>query len=204
MNPSFRVTLGLAASIVFLVAAGPADKPADKPSAKPASPATKPAAGPVMGPDTSIASDQYHFPAPPVAEWTAVKPDPDAESMVFINQDHDGQIAIQLLPKDATISENVAVAVVKELKKEYADNHTVMVMGPKIEHDKRFGIVVHERYKVGDKIADQLHIYKSAGPRVLMLLVNTTADDTDKVASVQDAAREMLDKAKFNRKAFKK
>jgi hypothetical protein len=174
------------------------------PATKPAPPAAAATSKPVMGADTSIAKDQYHFPAPPTPEWSAVKPDPGADSIVFINQAHDGQISILVLPKDADITDNVAAAVVKQLKQQYAQGKTVMVMGPKIEHDKRFGIVVHERYKVGDQIADQLHIYKQVGPRVLMLLVNTTNGDADKVKAIQDAAREMLDEAKFNRKAFKK
>jgi hypothetical protein len=195
MKPAIGLikSLGFVLGSMLLMAAGPADKPAAAPTSKP-----------TMGPDTSIAKDQYHFPAPPVDDWSANKADPDAESIIYTNTAQDGQIALQLLPKDAVVSENVAVAVVNELKKEYADKKTVMVMGPKIEHDKRFGIVVHEKYKAGDKTVDTMHIYKSVGPRVLMLLVSTSADDAAKVADIQTAAEEMLDKAKFNRKAFKK
>ena len=79
-----------------------------------------------------------------------------------------------------------------------------MVLEPKIEKDKRFAFIVHEKYKVGEKVADQLHVYKSVGPRVLMLTVNSVADDADKTAAIHGAAEDMLAAAKFNRKAFKK
>jgi len=191
MNPTLRFikSLGLILCITASIAAGPATKPA-------------------AGVDTSIAKDQYHFPAPPAPEWSAVNPDPAAESITFLNAGHDGAIQLVLLAKDADVGPgvamNVAVAIVKQLKQQHAEQKTVMVMDPKIEKDKRFAIVIHEKYKVGDAVADQLHIYKSVGPRVLMLTVNTTAADPDKVASVQKDAEEMLAAAKFNRKAFKK
>jgi hypothetical protein len=77
-------------------------------------------------------------------------------------------------------------------------------MEPKIEKDKRFAFIVHEKYKVGEKTADQIHVYRAVGPRVLMLTVNSVADDADKTASIHAAGKDMLAAAKFNRKAFKK
>ena len=186
---------------VILLAAGPAAKPNSKPDITATS---KPAAGP----DTSIARDQYHFPAPPEEQWSAVKPDPAADSITYINKAHDGAIQLVLLAKDASVDSNVAmnvaIAVVKQLKQQHAEQKTQMVMDPKIEKDKRFAIVIHEKYKVGDKVADQLHIYKAVGPRVLMLTVNSTSDDPDNVAMTQKVAQDLLAAAKFNRKAFKK
>jgi len=169
-----------------------------------AGPASKPAAGP----DTSIAKDQYHFPAPPSPEWTAVKPDPAAENITFINTKHDGAIQLVLLPKDASvdpdIAMNVAVAMIKQIKEERAKAGTEMVMEPKIEKDKRFAIVIHEKYKAGNHVADQLHVYKAVGPRVVMMTVNSVADDDDKTADIHAAGENLLDAVKFNRKAFKK
>ena len=46
-------------------------------------------------------------------------------------------------------------------------------MPAKIERDKRFAIVIHEKYKAGNLTADELHLYKAVGPRVVMLTVNT-------------------------------
>ena len=188
------------------IGAGMAAAPAAKaPASQPAAPA--PAPQPAAS-DTSIARDQYHFPAPADSEWDAVKPDPAAESITYINKAHDGAIKLDLLAKDASvdpdIAMNVAVAIVKQLKQQRKDEKTEVVMQPKIEKDKRFAFIIHERYKVGDKTADQMHIYKSVGPRVMMLTVNTTADDADKVADIQKTAEALLDSVKFNRKAFKK
>jgi hypothetical protein len=187
MNPITR-SLGF---VLFasLLAAGPASKPAS-------------------GPDMSFARDQYHFPAPPTPGWTAVKPDPAAENITFINEKHDGAIQMVLLPKDASvdpdIAMNVAVAMVKQIKEDRAKAGTEMVMEPKIEKDKRFAIVIHEKYKAGKNVADQLHIYKSVGPRVVMMTVNSVADDDDKTADIHAVGESLLDSVKFNRKAFKK
>jgi hypothetical protein len=190
MNPTIRLAKLLGFCCVLTMAA--------------AAPTSKPAAGP----DTSIAKDQYHFPAPPVDEWTAVKPDPDGDNITYLNQKHDGAIQMILLAKDASVDSdiamNVAIAIVKQLKAQHAQNKDVMVMEPKIEKDKRFAFIVHEKYKAGDKTADQIHVYRAVGPRVLMLTVNSVADDPDKAAAIHAAGKDMLAGAKFNRKAFKK
>jgi hypothetical protein len=170
--------------------------------------AVSPTSQPAAGTDTSIAGGQYHFPAPPPGEWTAVNPDPAAQSITFLNGKHDGAIQLVLLNKDASvdpdIAMNVAVAIVKELKRSHTEHNDVVILQPRIEKDRRFAVVIHEKYKVGDKTADQMHIYKSVGPRVLMLTVNSVADDPAKTISIHAAAEQMLDAARFNRKAFKR
>jgi hypothetical protein len=167
-----------------------------------ADPATQPAE------DTSIARGQYHFPAPPSPEWTAVKPDPAKDAIVYINSKHDGAIQLMLLPKDASvdpdIAAQVAAAMVKQLKKAHADAGTEMVMQPTVEKDKRFAIVIHEKCKAGPSTADELHVYKAVGPRVLMLTVNSVAADPDKAATIHKDGEDLLDAVKFNRKAFKR
>jgi hypothetical protein len=169
-----------------------------------ASPTSKPAAGA----DTSIAKDQYHFPAPPSPEWTAVKADPDAESITYSNAKHDGAIQMSLLPKgesvDPDAAADYAAEVIKLLNERHQNAHTVVVMQPKIEKDKRFAIVIHEKFKVGDLTEDELHIYKSVGPRVIMLAVFSVSDDADKTTQIFGDAKDLLDSVKFNRKAFKK
>jgi hypothetical protein len=169
--------------------------------------AASPASQPDSGPDTSIANDQYHFPAPPPDEWTAVNPDPSADTIAFLNKQHDGAIQLVLLNKDASVdrdvADNVAVAIVKQIKESHAEKKDVMVMQPKIERDKRFAVVVHEKFKVGNSVADQIHVYRAVGPRVLMLTVNSVATDPEKAAAIHAAGEDMLAAAKFNRKAFK-
>jgi hypothetical protein len=167
-----------------------------------------PASKPAPGVDTSIAGDQIHFPAPPADQWSAIKPDPAADAITFINQGRDGQIQMQLLPKDASVDSdiamNVAVAVVKQLKATHEQNHDLVVLQPKIIKDRRFAFCIHEKFKVGDNVMDRLHIYKAVGPRVLLLTANSLAKDEEKITAIQKAGQEMLDGAKFNRKALKK
>jgi hypothetical protein len=181
---SFGMLLGICA-FLSLIAADPASKPA-------------------VGPDTSIARDQYHFPAPPVDEWKAIKPDPASDSITFLNKKGDGVIQLVVLPKDASDDPAGAGEMVRQIKLQRAEKHVEMVMGPKIEIDKRFQIVIHEKYKAGDHVADQIHVWASVGPRVLMLTVNSVSDDADKSAAIHAAGEDMLAATKFNRKAFKK
>jgi hypothetical protein len=168
--------------------------------------AAAPASRPVL--DQTLLNGQYHLASPPAPEWTAVNPNPAAESITFLNTKRDGAIQIALLPKDANvdpdISGSVAVAIIKELKRQRAAKHSVIVMQPMIEHDRRFAIVIHEKFKEGDETCDQLHVYKSVGPRVLMLTVNSVAKEPGKSASIHKAGEAALDSAKFDRKAFRK
>ena len=165
-----------------------------------AAPATAPTAD-------SIANGLYHFTPPPAADWTSVKYNPVAEAVLFTNTTRDGQIQLSLLAKDASVdgslADNVAVAIVKQLKETRTKNKQTMVLPPTVEKDKRFAIVIHEKYKVGEFIADQLHVYKAVGPRVMMMTVNSVSTDPDKTKAIHDLGEATLDGAAFVRKAKK-
>ncbi len=52
--------------------------------------------------------------------------------------------------------------------------------------------MIHEKYKAGNLTADELHLYKAVGPRVVMLTVNTVAADADVVTATHDLGKSVL------------
>ncbi len=168
--------------------------------------AAAPASQPVL--DTTIASGLIHLAAPPVDEWTAVNPDPAASAILFQNQKHDGVIQIEVLPSNADVDPDVAGtmagAIIKELRRQHAAKHSVVIMDPKVERDRRFAILIHEKYKVEDHTCDERYAYKAVGPRVLLMTVYSLSDDAAAVTSIHQAGEAAVDSAKFDRKAFQK
>ncbi len=168
------------------------------------------AAGPASRPvlDRTIARGQYQLASPPSPEWSAVKADPDAEAVLFVNAKHDGEIQLELLPKDARVGQDVvgsmSVAIMKELKRQRAANHTEVVMPAKLEHDPRFAILIHEKYKVEDKVCDERYAYNGVGPRVLLLSVFSLSDNPETTAAIHKAGEAVLASVKFDRKTFRK
>jgi hypothetical protein len=169
-----------------------------------ASPTSKPASQPAM---QAMANDQIHFVAPgdPWVAKTVKSPD----TAYYQSAKGDSAFQAQWAPKDFQLSadsdDQFAVQISKDLKQKHQEAGTEMVLAPKIEKDKRFDIVIHEQFKINKDITeDELHIYKSVGPRVMMVVVSCVSDDKDVIEAAHKAAEDMLDSCKFNRKAFKK
>ena len=169
------------------------------------------AVGPATAPTVSVdsfASGAYHFIPLPAPDWAPYKPNAAAESILFVNTTRDGQIQLALEPKDTSIDKSnadiLATTFVKKIKETHTKNKTVMVMEPTIERDERFLIVIHEKYKVGKATADELHVYKNVGPRLVEMTVNTVASDPDKVKTTHDQGESLLDGTKYGRKTAKK
>jgi hypothetical protein len=187
MNPTTK-SLGV---LLFasLLAAGPASQPTSQPAMQ------------------SMSNDQIHFVAPD-APWVA-KAVKAPDTAYYQTTKGDSALQAQWAPKDFELSpdtdDQFAVQISKDLKKKHQDTNTEMVLAPKILKDKRFDIVIHEQFKISKDITeDELHIYKSVGPRVMMVVVSCVSDDPTVIDAAHKAAEDMLDSCKFNRKAFKK
>jgi hypothetical protein len=187
MNPTFK-SLGFSL-LIFLIAGAPA---------------TKPTSQPVM---QSMAEDLIHYVAPPdpwVSHDTNV-----ADSVYFQTPKGDSAIQAIYAPKDFVLSSAedgaMAAQMVQQIRKEHQDKKVEMVQPPKIIIDKRFDIVIHEKFKVSkDVTEDETHLYKSVGPRVVMVTVSCLSDDKKIIDAAHKAAEDLLASCKFNRKAFKK
>ena len=187
MNPLSRLLVAL--FFAGLVAAGPASKPSSQPAMQ------------------SMSNDQIHFIAPD-APWVA-KAMKDADTAYYQTAKGDSAMQAQWAPRDFQLSrdsdDQLAVQIAKDLKKGHQDKKVEMVLAPKVIKDKRFDIVIHEQFKINKDITeDELHIYKSVGPRVIMMVVSCVSSDQDVIDAAHKAAEEMIDSCKFNRKAFKK
>ena len=166
-------------------------------------PATQPAAA-----QRAISKDLFHVTDPPAPPWSIVDYRPEIDSLVYVTAGHDGEIQFLVLPKNAAIdpgiADSVAVAILKKLRADRTKAGMKMLLPAKSEKDSRFLIRIHEIYKVGEKTADELHLYNNVGPRVLMLTVNTVADDPKTVAAEHKAGEDLLLSTTYNRKAFRR
>jgi hypothetical protein len=161
-----------------------------------------PASKPALGEQRSLANDliQYNEPLEP---WATPAHDSTRDSIVYTTSDRLGQLAILVEPKDMSTSENVAAAIVKELRAKRQKAGTKVIMPAKVEKDSRFAIRIHEKYVVGGKTSDSVQLFRNVGPRVVLVIVASVADDGDAVAAMHKTGEEVLLSAKFNRKAMK-
>ena len=161
--------------------------------------ATPPTSQPV-GDVVKLANGLIEFNAPPPPLWPTHVHDPARESAVFTTEDRKGQIVVLLLPTDASVDDNVKVAIVKKYREITAKLGVKVILPATIEKDSRFDIRIREKYQSGKIMAENLHLYKQIGPRILELDANSFADDPDKVATIQKDGEQVLLGAKFKRK----
>lgn len=131
------------------------------------------------------------FVPPPDDVWQRAENVVSDDAAAFAGRKHEGAIAIQVLPADAEITPQMGGAVVRALRDAHKKAGEKIVMDPKVEPDKRFALRVHEKYQHGDKTADELHLYKNLGPRVVMVTVNTWVADDAAARALQAAGEDV-------------
>lgn len=85
-------------------------------------------------------------------------------------------ISVEVLPANAAADRDVAAAMVRTLKQNRKAAKQTFVQEPQIENDDRFAVRIREKFMDGDKVADQLHLYRMIGKRVLLVTVKTVAE----------------------------
>ena len=164
--------------------------------------ASPPASQPVLGEQQSLAKNLIQYNEPP-DPWATPAHDSNKDSIVYTTGDRLGQMAILVEPKDMSTSENVAAAIVKELRAKRQKAGIKVIMPAKVEKDSRFAIRIHEKYMVGDKTSDSVQLFRNVGPRVVLVIVASLADNADAVAAMHKAGEDVLLSAKFNKAAMK-
>jgi len=171
-----------------------------------AAPAPAPTSQPAAADLVAIGNNFALFVAPPSPPWNVRQtPNASLDVVYFQNANADGAIQFILAKPDFQIEPETAgqfaAAIVKTLKEKRQQDGNEVVMPATIEHDHRFDIVIHEKFKVGDATEDELHLYKSVGPRTVMVTASCVSPDPAVVADTFTAAKASLASAKFNKKA---
>ena len=190
---AFGITLG-----ALFVGLGPAVAWAARPAARPTSrPSTRPAeaapdAAPSTQPAVKAALDGAVEYVPP-AGWKAAPGSSRPNRGAFVSPHGDGMIAIDLLPPASDVFPNMGGAVVKQLREWRKSKGQKIVLDPRVERDPRFALRVHEQYATdekGERVADQLHLYRRVGPRVVMVTVNAVTPDPERAKAIQATGEE--------------
>ena len=142
--------------------------------------------------DGSLAGGRLRYTPPPDDTWQRAGNVNSDDAAAYAGRNHKGAIAIEVLPPDAEMTPEMGGAVVRALRDAHKKANQKMLFGPKVEADKRFALRVHEKYQSGDKVADEVHIYRTVGPRVVMLTVNAWVNDEAGAKAIHTAGEDVL------------
>ena len=110
---------------------------------------------------------------------------------------YDGVMVIAVLPPEASIKPEAALAMVRQLRMNHQKAGQEMIAPPKIERDPHFAIRIQEKYRTKDgKVADELHLFREVGKRALSLTVQSISTEQDKATAVHKKGEETLLSAK--------
>jgi len=107
---------------------------------------------------------------------------------------HSGEsmISLALLPAETKLTEGYGAAVVKILRENAQRNGVEIVVGPRIETDGRFAVVIMKQSQVRGRATEQWSYYRAVGPRVVTASCNAPAGDAAEVARVRELAANVL------------
>jgi hypothetical protein len=155
-------------------------------------------------PGGSLIGGRLTFTPPPDDAWARATNVNSDDAVAYAAHSHKGAIAVQVLPADAEMSPQMGGAVIRSLRDAHKKANQKVLFGPKVEPDKRFTLRVHEKYEVDGKTADELHLYRNVGPRIVMVTVNAWVADDKEAMSIHNAAEDLLVSAKWIPSATKK
>ncbi|HET6251878.1 MAG TPA: hypothetical protein VFE47_29605 [Tepidisphaeraceae bacterium] len=130
----------------------------------------------------------------PPADWSVVKSPQSSNTVaIYMADDHDGYLAIAVLPDNAATTPQAARRILVQLRINHKKAGQEVVEEATVEKDPRFAMRIHERYKTKDgKVADETHLYRQVAGRVLELDVQSVSDDQPKIDATQKAGEDML------------
>jgi hypothetical protein len=149
-------------------------------------------------PDGSLVRGRLRYTPPPADTFERAANVNADDAAAYAGRNHQGAIAIQVLPVDAEMSPEMGGAVIRALRDAHKKANQKILFGPNVEPDKRFALRVHEKYQSGEKVADELHLYRTVGPRVVMLTVNAWVTDDAGAKPIHQAGEDVLVSAKWS------
>ena len=139
----------------------------------------------------------------PPHEWELSIDSSNETTAAWSQTDGAGILAIQALPANAAVDNRAADAMVKQLHNGHVKAKDEVLLEPKREADDRFAIRIHERFKHGQQVSDELHLYKLVGSRPCMLTVNAQTDNESEARKIHVIGEDVLLSAKFVKKSIK-
>jgi hypothetical protein len=155
-------------------------------------------------PDGSLIGGRLTFNPPPADTWARATNVNADDAAAYAARNEQGAIAIQVLPADAEMTPQMGGAVIRSLRDAHKKANQRILFGPKVEPDKRFTLKVHEKYEVNGKTADELHLYRNVGPRVVMVTVNAWVADDSAAKAIHETGEDLLASAKWAPSSRKK
>ena len=147
--------------------------------------------------EKSLLGGRIRYAPPSDSAWQQAENIHSETAVAYVKRDHGGAIAIEVLPSDAEISGAMGSAIVRTLRQNHKQAGQKVILDPKIERDKRFTLKIHEKYQQGEKVADELHLYRNLGPRVVMATVSAWDRDDAAAADIHKSGEEVLLSAKW-------
>lgn len=151
----------------------------------------------------SLLGGKVEFAPPAADEWERAHTTGAGDVAAYMNKEHKGMIALQVLPADAEISPQMGGAIIRQLRQNHKQAGQKIVMDPKVERDPRFDLRVHEKFRQDDKTVDQLHLYRNLGPRVVMLTAQAQADSDEQSKPIFKAGETLALSARWVKPAHK-
>jgi hypothetical protein len=167
---------------------------ADKP--KPRLPASDRPAPAAEG-HRRLADEQIDY-VPPEG-WAESPKNHTATRDAFVAKGGQAMMSIEVLPADQKIAPDMAASMVKKMKQMRQAASQKSVMEPTVEKDDRFIVRIHEKYQVKDKVADQLHLYRQVGSRVVLVVTNSLAGE-DGAKAHHELGEKVAQSAEFVKK----
>lgn len=147
-------------------------------------------------PSASLLQGKIAYQPPSGDSWERAHNIEGETAAAYVSESLQGAIAIEVLPGDAHITPQMGPAIVRTLRQNHKNAGQKIIMDPKIERDSRFDLRVHEKYEQGDKVADELHLYRDLGPRVVMVTASAMGQSKD-AKTIHKAGEQVLLSAKW-------
>jgi hypothetical protein len=156
------------------------------------------------GDQRSLANGLIRYTPPPASDWSTPQTNPDTTFSIYATSDRLNALEIQLEPKDMQLDDNVAIAIIKELRARRVKSGVKVILPATIEKDPHFPLRIHEKYKVADRVNDSVQLFRNVGPRVVLVIAASLSDDPETVAGVHKTGQDVLLSAKYDRQASNK
>jgi hypothetical protein len=135
----------------------------------------------------------------PPAGWELRTPSTDPRTAEFRHADRSGMLMINAMPlavqNEPEVARQMAMTIGPEMRRYVQRKGYTLELGPRVEPDDRFMLVVHDRMRTDRGVSDRKQMYRSL-PGILVY-VNATAftDDPQEAARIHALGAAMLDGA---------